>query len=131
MTVLAFRLSRGRNAVAKLHGVTSRQLWQHLWPTVPQDEVPISAITNGIHRPSWISHDMAALFDRYLGRRWSQEPAELSVWNSSDSIPAVSYTHLDVYKRQAYAEMAREGHIALQHHGQRVLYKNVKILPLD
>jgi hypothetical protein len=30
----------------------------------------------------------------------------------------------------AYAEMAREGHVALQHHGQRVLYKNVKILPL-
>jgi len=107
MTVLAFRLSRGRNAVAKLHGVTSRQLWQHLWPTVPQDEVPISAITNGIHRPSWISHDMAALFDRYLGRRWSQEPAELSVWNSSDSIPDPELWRTHERRRERLVSYAR------------------------
>jgi hypothetical protein len=31
----------------------------------------------------------------------------------------------------AYADMARDGHIGLQHHGQRVLFKNIKVLPLN
>lgn len=107
MTVLAFRLSQGRNAVAKLHGETTRQLWHHLWPTVPRDEVPITSITNGIHTPSWISHDMAALFDRYLGRRWSQEPAEPNVWNASDSIPDPELWRTHERRRERLVSYAR------------------------
>jgi starch phosphorylase len=45
-------------------------MWSHLWPEIPEDEVPISHITNGIHISSMISDEMANLFDRYLGPDW-------------------------------------------------------------
>jgi starch phosphorylase len=107
MTVLALNLSAARNGVAKLHGETSRRLWQHLWPSVPRHEVPIESVTNGIHTPSWISHDMAALFDRYLGRRWSQEPAEMSVWNTSDAIPDPELWRTHERRRERLVSFAR------------------------
>ena len=87
MAVLALRLSHGRNGVSQLHGRVSRRLWQELWAGVPEDEVPIDAITNGVHFGSWISHDLADLFDRYLGPRWREEPGGQEIWPNVADIP--------------------------------------------
>ncbi len=87
MAVLALRLSNQTNAVSQLHGQVSRRLWQGLWPGVPEREVPIISINNGVHTGSWLSHDMANLFDRYLGPRWSERPADQRVWDMMDEIP--------------------------------------------
>lgn len=70
MTVLGFNMSDYNNGVSRLHGEVERKMWSHLWPDFPEDEVPISHITNGVHVPSWISPENAALADRYLGRGW-------------------------------------------------------------
>jgi starch phosphorylase len=53
---------------------------------VPEDEIPISHVTNGVHLPSWISHDMKELYDRYLGPRWREELADQTVWQQADEI---------------------------------------------
>ena len=87
MAVLALHLSGQANAVSQLHGRVSRRLWQNLWPDVPEREVPIISINNGVHIRSWISHDMAGLFDRYLGPRWAEHPADQSVWELVHEIP--------------------------------------------
>jgi len=87
MAVLALRLSSQANAVSQLHGKVSRRLWQNLWPGVPEREVPIISINNGVHIRGWLSHDMATLFDRYLGPRWSEHPADHSVWQQVQEIP--------------------------------------------
>ncbi len=87
MAVLALHLSARANAVSKLHGEVSRRLWQNIWPGVPEWEVPIISINNGVHTRSWISHDMASLFDRYLGPRWTERPGDQTVWESVDEIP--------------------------------------------
>ncbi|MGC9522297.1 MAG: alpha-glucan family phosphorylase, partial [Anaerolineae bacterium] len=58
MTVLAIRLSTDTNGVSELHGEVTRQMWQGLWPGVPQEEIPISHVTNGVHILSFISRDM-------------------------------------------------------------------------
>ncbi len=108
MTVLAIRLSEWRNGVSKLHGEVSRGLWKHLWPEIPQEEVPIGSITNGIHTPSWISHDLRALFDRYLGRRWQQEPADASVWQSAEHIPDTELWRTHERRRERLVAFARE-----------------------
>ncbi len=87
MAVLALRLAAQTNGVSRLHGRVARKMWQSLWPGVPEDEVPITSITNGIHIPSWISFDMARLYDRYLGHRWLERPDDQTIWERVDEIP--------------------------------------------
>lgn len=58
MTVAGLRLSRAANAVAQLHGETSRAMWKHV-----ENAAPIGAITNGVHAPTWQSPEIAAAGD--------------------------------------------------------------------
>jgi starch phosphorylase len=87
LTVLAMRMSSFRNGVSALHGAVSRKLWAGVWPGVPLNEIPIHHITNGIHTRTWISHDMASLYDRYLGPGWNEKPAEPNIWHAVNQIP--------------------------------------------
>ena len=48
MTVAGLRLSRRANAVAELHGETSRLMWRDV-----DRAAPIVAVTNGVHAPTW------------------------------------------------------------------------------
>jgi glycogen phosphorylase len=80
MTTLALRFAQGSNGVSRLHGQVSRRMWQALWPGVPETEIPIGHVTNGVHFNSWISAEMDELYDRYLGPRWREEPADKTVW---------------------------------------------------
>ncbi|MFH1135097.1 MAG: alpha-glucan family phosphorylase [Pseudomonadota bacterium] len=88
VTPLALRLSAHANGVSKLHGEVSRSMWQSVWPHQPVEDVPIEYVTNGVHTPTWISREMAQLFDRYLGPNWSEDPDNEKVFEQVDQIPA-------------------------------------------
>jgi starch phosphorylase len=87
MTVLALRLSGRRNGVSQLHGQVSRRMWQSVWPDRPVEEVPIGAITNGVHVPSWISTSLKNLFTEYLGDDWEERHDDPELWNRLGDIP--------------------------------------------
>ena len=87
MTVLAIRLSNTSNGVSKLHGVVSRHMWKSVWPELPSLEVPITSITNGVHTQTWISPEIAHLYDRYLGIQWEQQPTNFNIWERVEQIP--------------------------------------------
>ena len=89
MTVFALRTAAFTNGVARLHAETSRKMWRDLWPSLPEADVPIRSVTNGIHTRSWLSHDVAELFLRYMGPRFLEKPADHSVWERVDAIPPV------------------------------------------
>ena len=57
MTYLALSLSNYVNGVAKLHGEVSRKMFPN---------VPIEAITNGVHAATWTSPSFKDLFDRMI-----------------------------------------------------------------
>jgi starch phosphorylase len=107
MAVLALHLASMVNGVSQLHGSVARRMWQHMWPGVPAHEIPIDAITNGIHVRSWISHDMEGLFDRYLGPRWKSEPANESVWERVDRIPDEELWRTHERRRERLVAFAR------------------------
>ncbi|MGH2733457.1 MAG: alpha-glucan family phosphorylase [Actinomycetota bacterium] len=70
MAVLCLRLSGQANGVSRLHGKVSRNLFGNLWPDVPEEEIPISAITNGVHAYTWVSEEMASLFRHHVLPEW-------------------------------------------------------------
>ncbi len=61
MAYLSIRGSAAVNGVSRLHGQVSRQLFQELFPRWPQQEVPVSHVTNGVHVPTWDSAEADAL----------------------------------------------------------------------
>ncbi len=107
LTVLALRMSGYRNGVSELHGAVSRKLWAGVWPGLPAAEVPIGHITNGIHTRTFISHDLAALYDRYLGPRWHEKPADMDTWKAVDSIPNTELWRTHERRRERLVAFAR------------------------
>lgn len=87
MPVTALRTSAFANGVSRLHAQVSRGMWQQIWPGLPRTEVPIQPVTNGVHIYSWVSHDMAAVFDRYIGPDWRLNPLEPELWHRVYEIP--------------------------------------------
>ncbi len=118
MAVLALSLSDGANGVSKLHGRIAREMWQNLWPGTPACEVPIGAITNGIHHSTWISQDMASLLLRYLGPRWQSDPANVELWARVERIPDEELWQTHERRRERLVSVARR-HVAaqLEHRG--------------
>lgn len=107
MAVLAIRLSAATNGVSKLHRRTSRRMWAGLWPEVPIDDLPITSVTNGVHVRGWISHDMAGLFDAYLGPRWVTDPADQSVWKRVEQIPDAELWRTHERRRERLVAFSR------------------------
>jgi starch phosphorylase len=87
MTALALRTANGVNAVSQLHGVVTREMWAPIWPGVPEEQRPVRSITNGIHMPTWLSHEMTRLFDEYLPKDWYERHDDPAVWAHVDRIP--------------------------------------------
>lgn len=80
MTPLALRLTRSANGVSEKHGEVSRDLWKEMFPEVSADEVPITHITNGVHAPTWIAPAFKALFEKHIGRDWTETLKDESAW---------------------------------------------------
>ncbi len=87
MTALALRTAGSANAVSQLHGSVTREMWAPIWPGVPADRRPVRAITNGVHVPTWLSWEMAHLFDQYLGPDWRERHDDENLWQRVLEIP--------------------------------------------
>lgn len=71
MTYLALRGCAQTNAVSRLHGEVSRDLFECLYPRWPRQDVPVRHVTNGVHVPSWDSKWSDGLWTRACGKaRW-------------------------------------------------------------
>lgn len=87
MTVLAMTLAGRRNGVSKLHGAVTRKMFANLWPGVPEDEVPVGHVTNGIHTLTWLSPNYKYIYDKYLDPDWKERIYEKYIWDGVDRIP--------------------------------------------
>jgi glycogen phosphorylase len=87
MAALAMKNASFVNGVAQLHGAVSREMFQNMWPDVPLAEIPITAITNGVHARSCVAKSNQELFDRYLGDDWAEKPADDHLWQKVQTIP--------------------------------------------
>lgn len=97
MAILAIRCSQFANGVSKLHGHVSRDMWSGLWPAVPDHEVPIGHVTNGVHARTWISHELVDILNRYVAPDWQLDPTDHHLWEAINDIPS---EHIWLYRQR-------------------------------
>jgi glycogen phosphorylase len=108
LTVLAIRLASHTNGVSKLHGAVARAMWQPLWPGLPENEVPITSITNGVHTRSWLSQDLAWVLARYVGSDWMERPDDHSIWERISRVPDEELWRSHERRREKLVAFARQ-----------------------
>ncbi len=107
MAVLALKLAGHANGVSQLHGEVSRKMWKGLWPELPEEHIPLTSITNGVHLRTWLSGDMAGLFVRYLGSRWREDSTDHALWRRITRIPDAELWRTHKRCRERLVDFAR------------------------
>jgi phosphorylase/glycogen(starch) synthase len=88
MTILALRFASATNGVSQLHGRVARRMWEAVWPGVPGDMTPITAVTNGVHAATFMGPEMRELLDTYLGMNWDgSDVMDREKWQRVEGIP--------------------------------------------
>jgi starch phosphorylase len=108
MTALAMRTAGGINAVSELHGHVTREMWRGMWPDRPVDGVPVHAITNGVHVPTWVAAPVRDLLTRHLGADWIRRVDDPGTWQRFDAIPDDALWSVRLQLRQALFAWIRE-----------------------
>ncbi len=108
MGILALRHSEGRNAVSELHGRVARRMWNFLWPELPENDVPIGYVTNGVHTANWIARRLRNLLNEYLGANWMERLDDPDLWSKVDDIPDAVLWAVRLHLKRKLAFYMRE-----------------------
>lgn len=114
MTALALKGSVYRNGVSKLHGRVSRNMWHWLWPDRPVEEVPIRAITNGVHTGTWLAPELHQFYTKYLGEDWYLRLDDPNTWLPIFDAPDSELWAIHTQLRHVLVSYARQ-HLAHWH----------------
>lgn len=107
MAFLSMRGCAFANAVSGLHEAVSKRLFGPLFPRMPEEEIPIGHVTNGIHVPSWESIEADALWKNSCGKdRWHQETSALC--NKIYALPDKELWEMRTKSRQRLIDFARK-----------------------
>lgn len=108
LTTLALRTAAWANGVSQLNAKECTQQWAHLAPEgVPE----IRAITNGVHMPTWLGHEMRRLLAPVLH---DGDPAEAlesvsdeELWQAHSAQKAMLGRFVRAHLRRQYARHGR------------------------
>jgi starch phosphorylase len=108
MTALAMRSAGAINAVSELHGEVTRDMFAPLWPELAPGDRPVSAITNGVHVPTWVAGALSRLYDRHLSPAWQDQYEDAGFWARILEIPDEDLWAAREYLRAALFQFIRE-----------------------
>jgi glycogen phosphorylase len=86
-TYVGLRMADHAVGVSRLHGAVSRRLWKDAWPGLPEAQIPIHSVTNGVHMPSWVAPEIAQLLARHVDPAWWELASDDPRWDGVDRIP--------------------------------------------
>ncbi len=66
--------------------MVAREMWRPVFSRVPQDQVPILSITNGVHSPSWRANEISQLFEKQLSRETAPNEYEERFWENANAL---------------------------------------------
>lgn len=107
-TYAALRLADQSVGVSRLHGAVSRRLWKEAWRGLPEAQVPIGAVTNGVHMPTWVAPEIAGLLSQYVGPDWWDLDPVDGRWHALYEIASVDLWRVHQQLKKRLLEMAAQ-----------------------
>ena len=80
MSVLAAKLSQEINAVSKIHGHVTREMFKTLYPGYYPEELHIGYVTNGVHYPTWAANSWQQLYKKTFGEGFILDESNPEYW---------------------------------------------------
>ncbi len=111
MTAFALRMTEYHNGVSRKHGMVAREMWRCMWPDLPEQEIPIDHITNGVHMPTWLNPRMEELYSKYFDAtdpHWQINHDNPGIWQMVDEIPDKELWEVHVWLKQKLLNRIRE-----------------------
>ena len=106
-TYAALRLADQSVGVSRLHGAVSRRLWKDAWKGLPESQVPIGSVTNGVHMPTWIAPAIRDLLRGYVGPDWWDLDGADGRWEAVSAIPAAELWAIHVELKRKLLDKAK------------------------
>ena len=107
-TYAALRLADQSVGVSRLHGAVSRRLWKDAWRGLPETQVPIGSVTNGVHMPTWMAPEIAELLTQYVGPDWWDLDGSDGRWHAVFEIPTNVLWSIHLELKRQLLEKAKE-----------------------
>jgi starch phosphorylase len=107
-TYAALRLADQSVGVSRLHGAVSKRLWKDAWKGLPEVQVPIGSVTNGVHMPTWVAPEIRDVLRRFVGPDWWGLDGSDGRWEAVFEIPAAELWSLHVDLKRRLLEVARK-----------------------
>jgi starch phosphorylase len=113
-TYAALRLADQSVGVSRLHGTVSKRLWKDAWKGLPEVQIPIGSVTNGVHMPTWVAPEIRDLLRRFVGPDWWDLDGTDGRWEAVFEIPAADLwsIHMNLKRRMLEAAHKRSEHTA-------------------
>jgi alpha-glucan phosphorylase-like protein len=87
MSVLAVKLSQEVNAVSKIHGRVTREMFKDLYKGYFTEELHIGYVTNGVHYPTWTHKRWQQLHKEYFGENFLNDQSNKEHWKKIYEVP--------------------------------------------
>lgn len=107
MSVLAAKLSQEMNGVSLIHGRVSREMFTGMYEGFFADELHIGYVTNGVHLPTWASHEWQKLYSRVFGADFLEKQYEKERWKKIYEVPDEEIWQLRQMHRHALISNVR------------------------
>jgi starch phosphorylase len=83
-------------------------MWRPLFQAKRDDDVPIGAVTNGVHLPSWTAEPVRELLGRHLGNHWEARCGEPALWEKIADVPDAELWQVRCALRSRLVDFVRE-----------------------
>jgi glycogen phosphorylase/synthase len=87
MSVLAVKLSQEVNAVSKIHGRVTREMFKDLYKGYFTEELHFGYVTNGVHYPTWTHKKWQQLHLEVFGANFLKDQSNKKHWRKVYDIP--------------------------------------------
>jgi starch phosphorylase len=90
----------------------------YIWPQIPPADNPLRHVTNGVHVPTFMAAECAAMLDLSLGGEWRNRLLDKDYWQVIDTIPDHRYWSMrQSLKSHLMDDMCRRLHRQLRRNG--------------